>query len=215
MHQLRRVPTPNERKALLFLAGVAVLGGAVRLVAALRDADRQLPAEELAALDRQLGAADSAAAAARSARAGRNAGGERGGKGSKARRPAGRAGAAAAPSAPPIAPPPPPPPPPVLLSRGAPASRRGDDVGIVVDLDRAGAEQIAALPGIGPSLARRIVQWRDSAGGLGSLEGLDCVSGVGPALIARVRAHVTFSGARRPSCAAPRAARERGRPRAP
>lgn len=206
MHQLRGVPTPNERKALLFLAGVAALGGAVRLVAALRDADRPIPAEELAALDRQLRASESAAAATRVARAARTSNRKGDGKAARPRArtdSSARAGAGAVPTIPAARP------------SGVTSPARGRDVGIVVDLDRAGAEQIAALPGIGPSLARRIVQWRDSAGGLGSLEGLDCVSGVGPALLARVRAHVTFSGSRRPSCAVPRPARERRRPRAP
>ncbi|HYD52413.1 MAG TPA: helix-hairpin-helix domain-containing protein [Gemmatimonadaceae bacterium] len=191
------MPTPNETKALLFLAGVALLGGAVRLAASVRDAARPVPAEDLAALDRQLSAADSASAAAKRER------GERGrGKGTgrpprpERRRPPGE--------------------PPAVASAPVGVSPFGGAApapAIVVDLDRASAEQVAALPGIGPALAQRIVRWRDSAGGLGGLEALDCVSGVGPALLARVRSHVTFSGARRPSCAAPRATGPRSRSR--
>lgn len=174
------MPTPGERKALYFLGGVALLGGIARLVGADADA-RPLPPEDLAALDRQLAAADSAAGAKRAKE------GER--KRSVGRRPPRAAAATVSPSAP-LEPPSP------------------------VDLDRADARQMEALPGVGPSLARRIVAWRDSAGGLGGLEALDCVSGVGPALLARVAPHVTFSGSRRPSCGATSARsgpRRRGR----
>lgn len=67
-----------------------------------------------------------------------------------------------------------------------------------IDLDRASAREIEALPGIGPALAGRIVSNRDSAGAFGSIDGLCEVRGVGPALAKRLRPLVTFSGARRP-----------------
>lgn len=165
------MPTPGERRALQFLAGIALLGAGVRLVGA--DADqRELPVEDLKALDRQLAAADSAASAKRVEKAGK--------EGRKSPRGEGRAGRATRAATPPAFPLPPAP----------------------IDLDRADAPQIETLPGIGPALAARIVAWRDSAGGLGALEALDCVPGVGPTLIARVAPHVTFSGRRRPPCVA-------------
>src|SRR4030095_8126884 len=53
------MPTPAERKALLFLAGVIVLGASVRVVRAARD-DGASDAAQRQALARQLAAVDSA-----------------------------------------------------------------------------------------------------------------------------------------------------------
>lgn len=82
-----------------------------------------------------------------------------------------------------------------------------------IDLDRATVEEIEALPGIGPALAKRIVATRDSAGSFGSMDALCTVRGVGPKLAERLRSLVTFTGPRRPlidACGAPdRAARKR------
>ncbi|NIM52546.1 MAG: hypothetical protein GTO22_25415 [Gemmatimonadales bacterium] len=62
-----------------------------------------------------------------------------------------------------------------------------------IDVDRAGADELTRLPRIGPALAGRIVADREAAGPFGSLEALDRVPGVGPALLAAIRRHVTFS----------------------
>ena len=64
-----------------------------------------------------------------------------------------------------------------------------------IDVDRASAEELARLPRVGPGLAVRIVADRDAHGPFGSLEGLDRVSGVGPTLLAAIRAHAVFSAA--------------------
>jgi competence protein ComEA len=68
-----------------------------------------------------------------------------------------------------------------------------------IDLDVASATDIESLPRIGPVLARRIVEDRDEHGPFGSLEGLERVRGVGPALARTLRERVTFSGTARPS----------------
>jgi len=75
-----------------------------------------------------------------------------------------------------------------------------------IDVDRATAEDLTRLPRIGPSLAQRIVADRDARGAFGSLDGLDRVSGVGPALLAAIGPNVTFSGHASPGAtgAAPR-----------
>ncbi|WP_284352179.1 ComEA family DNA-binding protein [Roseisolibacter agri] len=67
-----------------------------------------------------------------------------------------------------------------------------------IDVDVADAASLEALPGIGPALARRIVDDRAQRGAFGSLEGLGQVRGVGPRLLDRLAAHVTFSGSPRP-----------------
>ena len=83
-----------------------------------------------------------------------------------------------------------------------------------LDLDRASADDIESLPGVGPALAARIVANRDTAGAFGSLDGLCDVSGIGPALAERLRPLVTFSGAPRPvsdGCGAASKPRAKGR----
>jgi hypothetical protein len=90
-----------------------------------------------------------------------------------------------------------------------------------VDVDRATASELEALPRIGPALAKRIVEDRELRGPFGSLDGFQRVRGVGPAMAAALSASVTFSGTPRPSIAGgPRAsgppkgrgARRRGAP---
>lgn len=71
--------------------------------------------------------------------------------------------------------------------------------GELIDIDRAAASEIARLPGIGPDLARRIVEDRKVHGSFGSLAALDALPGVGPGLLRRLEGHVFFSGPPRPA----------------
>ena len=76
---------------------------------------------------------------------------------------------------------------------GAPAGAsadRGMRAAEVLDINRADAETLATLPGIGPVLAARIVAHRDSAGPFAAVDSLVAVSGVGPATLERLRARV-------------------------
>lgn len=156
--------TPSERRALLFLAAVALLGALVRAAGAWRE-DAGRPDGQQAALLAQQAAADSAAARGKGGR-----------KGAAVRARKGDGGGAGGASSGPVAP---------------------------VDVDRAGAAELDALPRIGPVLAARIVADRDSLGPFGSLDGLQRVRGIGPAMAASLAPHVTFSGTPRPSGAAP------------
>jgi competence protein ComEA len=139
------VPTTNERKALWFLAFVALSGSGVRLY---RARIPQPTATESAALERQVLRVDSV----------------------REERHKPKSAAQAADSGTPNAP---------------------------VDLDRATAAEIEALPGIGPALAERIAANRDSVGPFGVIEALCDVRGVGPALAEKLRPLVTFTGPRR------------------
>lgn len=65
-------------------------------------------------------------------------------------------------------------------------------VATTVDVNRAGTAELDALPGIGPVLARRIVEHRGRNGAFRSLEEMRAVRGIGPSLIARLRGHVRF-----------------------
>lgn len=55
-----------------------------------------------------------------------------------------------------------------------------------LDLNRATREELAALPGLGPALAARIVELRARKGGFARLEELREVRGVGPARLRRL-----------------------------
>jgi competence ComEA-like helix-hairpin-helix protein len=71
----------------------------------------------------------------------------------------------------------------------APHSGEGDRLrdGEPLDLNRATAAELELLPGVGPRLARDIVQERTRRGGFRSLEALDAVRGIGPKKLAKLR----------------------------
>jgi len=58
-----------------------------------------------------------------------------------------------------------------------------------LDLNRASAVELAALPGIGPTLARRIVDDRIARGPFSSMTELLRVRGIGPGVIRRLAPH--------------------------
>ncbi|MDH6532882.1 competence protein ComEA [Aurantimicrobium minutum] len=62
----------------------------------------------------------------------------------------------------------------------------------VVSLNDASGEELDSLPGIGPTLAQRIISWRDSNGGFASIEQLNEVPGIGDKLYAGVAELVTL-----------------------
>ena len=141
------MPTDNERRALWFLAVVALSGSAVRLWRS-RHPER-LPDTGIV---RQLARVDSARAARRDA---------------KTRPKVERQ----------------------VTKAADPTPQAGP-----IDIDRATAAELEALPGIGPALAARIVADRDSLGAFGTVDALCRVRGVGPALVKRLRAQVLASG---------------------
>lgn len=61
--------------------------------------------------------------------------------------------------------------------------RTGPRSGSRLDLNRASEADLTALPGIGPVLARRLVERRRLMGRFGSFAQVDSVSGVGPAVL--------------------------------
>ena len=60
-----------------------------------------------------------------------------------------------------------------------------------IDLNTADADVLAAVPGIGPSLASEIVAYRTAHGPFRSYEELDSVKGVGASKLAKIRPFVT------------------------
>ncbi|MEO8031474.1 MAG: helix-hairpin-helix domain-containing protein [Gemmatimonadota bacterium] len=57
----------------------------------------------------------------------------------------------------------------------------------VVDLNRADQAELERLPGVGPSTARRIVEYRTKHGEFAAVDSLVRVGGIGPATVARLR----------------------------
>ena len=56
-----------------------------------------------------------------------------------------------------------------------------------VDLNSATAEELRSIPGIGPSTADRILQYRDAHGGFKSVDELTAVGGIGPKKLEQMR----------------------------
>ncbi len=67
-------------------------------------------------------------------------------------------------------------------SRSDPSLRSGQ-----VPINTATLEQLDSLPGIGPALASRIIQYREENGPFKSIDELLKVRGIGPALLAKIR----------------------------
>jgi len=63
-------------------------------------------------------------------------------------------------------------------------------LGIALDLNTASADDLAQLPGVGPSLAKAIVEERTRRGAFKSWDEVDAVPGVGPARIETLKAEV-------------------------
>ena len=63
-------------------------------------------------------------------------------------------------------------------------------VGALLDLNRASAEDLALLPGVGPSLAKALVDERNRLGAFTSWDQVDAVPGVGPARLVTLKAAV-------------------------
>ena len=88
---------------------------------------------------------------------------------------------------------PPPAPRPTIKAAPSEATARAEPVADPrpLDLNAATAEQLARLPGVGPGLARRIVEERQRRGRFENAEGLRSVLGVGPRKLAALRELVT------------------------
>ncbi len=62
-----------------------------------------------------------------------------------------------------------------------------------IDLNRATLEQLEELPGIGPSMARRILEFREKSGPFRRVQDLLAIRGIGPKRFEALRPYVFVS----------------------
>jgi len=63
-------------------------------------------------------------------------------------------------------------------------------LGLAIDVNRASAADLEALPGIGPVLAARIIAYRQAHGPFKSIDDLEQVSGIGPKKLALIKPYL-------------------------
>jgi len=74
-----------------------------------------------------------------------------------------------------------------LVSYDRPPSR---DTGFTLDINSAGPPELVQLPGVGPALADRIVEWRQQHGSFTTLEEIREVRGIGELTLEAIRPYL-------------------------
>jgi competence protein ComEA len=68
-------------------------------------------------------------------------------------------------------------------------------LGLPLDLNRATAEDLAAVPGLGPALAQRIVDYRQAHGPFKQVPDLSAINGIGPQNLTKLQLYLGLGGA--------------------
>jgi competence protein ComEA len=80
----------------------------------------------------------------------------------------------------------------LTLPRGPPGGASAAGTAARIDLNRASANELQTLPGIGPAIAARIIEYRSANGPFRTFDELEKVSGIGPRLRERIQAAATL-----------------------
>ena len=83
-----------------------------------------------------------------------------------------------------------------LLAGVAPVAAKGETKAELIDLNKASAEQLVALPGVGPAIAKRIVDFREKNGPFKRVEDLLKVRGVGEKSFQKIKGRVRVGDGR-------------------
>jgi competence protein ComEA len=86
------------------------------------------------------------------------------------------------------------PPPPAVEPSGATPDAPAPSLSGLIDLNTASVAQLDTLPGIGPVIAQRIVDFREFYGPFESIDQLAEIEGISPAMVDRIRPMVTVGG---------------------
>jgi competence protein ComEA len=78
----------------------------------------------------------------------------------------------------------------------APAPKPTATTAAPVNLNTATADQLATIPGVGPKMAERIIDYRQKNGGFKKIEDLMNVSGVGEKSFLKMKPLITVTAAR-------------------
>ncbi len=73
------------------------------------------------------------------------------------------------------------------------SSKAGEEASPVLSINRASAEELDTLPGIGPSLAQAILEYREEHGGFSTLEELMEVPGIGEKIFAELKDQIVLN----------------------
>ena len=76
----------------------------------------------------------------------------------------------------------------VVVSTGTPSASAGEGL---VNINTASLNELDTLPGIGPTTAQRIIDYRNENGPFGSIEDIVNVSGIGPATYEELKDLIT------------------------
>ncbi len=81
----------------------------------------------------------------------------------------------------------------VVLAVGAtPSLSGGSGAGSLISLNRGAQSDLENLPGVGPTLAARIIDWRLANGGFKKIDDLKKVSGIGNKLFQQIKARASL-----------------------
>jgi competence protein ComEA len=80
---------------------------------------------------------------------------------------------------------------PTASSKPATSTKPNPSLNGKININSASAQELEALPGIGPALAQRIVTFRQQNGPFGTIDDIKLVPGIKDALFSKVRAYIT------------------------